>query len=774
MRKLCLSALCLLFFAVSTAGSVTDSVPAHQSVGLVLSGGGAKGIAHIGVIQALEDNDIPIDYVTGTSMGAIVGGLYAAGYTPAEMMDMIQSRGFQYWSSGRIDPNYTYRFEKNEKTPAFVTLNLGKNDSSKVSSVLPTSLINPLPMNFAFMELFSAYTAQCGGDFNRLFVPFRSVCSDVYNKRKIVCRGGSLGDAIRASMSFPLVFRPIELDGVLVYDGGIYDNFPFDVMREDFAPSIFIGVDVSGPNSKPKANDLYDQLEDMIMQKSQYEFPADEGIRIHIDLHEFGLLDWDKAREIYNIGYRRGMAMIDSIKSRVTTRTPRELRELRRGVFKSATPYVRFDSVSVSGGSPSQNRYIDYLFTHSSRRDTFGISAARDAYYRAITPGQLENLMPRAVYNDSTGLFALGLKADVKDKYNIGVGGYLTSATTSMLFLSAGYNTISYNSLSGNLKGWAGQSYLAATADAKVHFMTRRPSYLKIMADVSRQKFHESEKLFFEKDNPTFVTRSEVFGRLAYCMETGRHSVAEAGVGYGHLTDRFYQSALLSTDPDLARDRLVSNLGQVYLSWERSTLDDAFFPTSGSEYRVAVGGYHGTVRNDRAVDGAGDSDTHPSWLRTKVKTRNYFNLCRHFSLGVELEAVASTRKLLSTYDASIVSADAFHPTASSYNAFNIGFRANSYGALGVVPVWKMNSTLQLRGSGYLFIPYRKILPDKDGFAPCYGRRFRDPQFLGELAAVATFPFASLSVYGNYMTYPARNWNCGISFGLFILAPKFIR
>ena len=114
---------------VSLPAKSDDSIPeshaasrAHQSVGLVLSGGGAKGIAHIGVIQALEDHDIPIDFVAGTSMGAIVGGLYAAGYTPAEMLDLILSKGFASWSTGQIDPNPTYYFLQKPQTPAFASL----------------------------------------------------------------------------------------------------------------------------------------------------------------------------------------------------------------------------------------------------------------------------------------------------------------------------------------------------------------------------------------------------------------------------------------------------------------------------------------------------------------------------------------------------------------------------------------------------------------------------------------------------------------------------
>ena len=230
------TAIYIMILPLSGRGETPDSLavyPTGQSVGLVLSGGGAKGIAHIGVIRALEENDIPIDYVAGTSMGAIVGGLYAAGYTPEEMLQLILSEGFADWSTGRINPNLTYYFVKKPNTPAFAELNINlsrKDSLDRASSLLPSSLISPLPMNFAFMDLFAAYTAQCGGNFDNLFVPFRCVTSDVIHKHKIVCRSGHLSDAVRASMTFPPVFQPIKMNGVYVYDGGIYDSNPIKLI----------------------------------------------------------------------------------------------------------------------------------------------------------------------------------------------------------------------------------------------------------------------------------------------------------------------------------------------------------------------------------------------------------------------------------------------------------------------------------------------------------------------------------------------------------------
>ncbi len=103
-------------------------------------------------------------------------------------------------------------------------------------------------------------------------------------------------------MSFPIVFRPIEMDGVLVYDGGIYDNFPVDVMHDDFNPDIMIGVNVSGPDKKPNPNNIIQQVEDMIIQNNDYSLPDEWEIKIDVPVHRFGLLDFSDCREIERIG----------------------------------------------------------------------------------------------------------------------------------------------------------------------------------------------------------------------------------------------------------------------------------------------------------------------------------------------------------------------------------------------------------------------------------------------------------------------------------------
>ena len=764
-----ISPLIIIFSGESLLASQTTKDNNLQTVGLALSGGGAKGIAEIGVIQALEENDIPIDYITGTSMGAIVGGLYACGYTPDEMMELILSQGFSSWSTGKIEERDKFYFNNPVFTPDIISISLiSHRDSTR--SYLPSSLISPLPMNFAFMELFSAYTAQCGGDFDKLFVPFRCVTSDVYEKHKVVMRKGHLGDAIRASMSFPTVFQPIEIDGFLAFDGGLYDNFPVDVMEDDFVPDIILGADVSGPNTRPPQYDLFQQLEDMIMQKSNYDVPAEKGIRIKIDTHGVTLLQFPKAREIYKMGYDKAMEMMDSIKLRVTSRISAEERAMRRNTFKRITPSVRFRDVMVKGGSLSQNNYIKYLFTGKKNR-TFDLSEARESYYRAVTTGRFRNLEPTANLVDTTGLFDLNLKATVRDNINLGLGGFLTSSVNSMVYLSAGYSTLSLHSLEAHIRGWLGQSYMAAEAVGRLFFPTTVPSSLTLQGVISRTRFHDNDKLFFEDREPVFITNLNAFGQVSYNLALRRTGNLNFLVAGGIIRDKYN---ITGNDLDIGygNNIIKQYIGRIGIDATFYTLNNKMFPTAGHKYNFSLSGILGKYDIFFPNEERTGVSSRIKWIQLEINAQKYWNISKYFSFGLEGNLLASTRKLMPDYNSTLVSAYAFNPTPASHNSFHPTLRALSYCTAGIIPILKFNENLQLRTEAHYFIPFRAI--DRVGVNMVeYGKWFGNPKLFAEASIAYNFPFASLSGYVNYINTPGRKWNIGLSFGLFFLAPRLL-
>ena len=237
----------LMIVAVLTIGTVnaqTDSTTVNwKKVGVVLSGGGAKGMAHIGVLKVLEKAGIPIDVITGTSIGSIVGGLYAIGYNAHSLDSMVKKQDWTYVITDKEDlRNQTYLDRKKVNTYFLTTgLTIGKHNLNAGGLIKGKNLAE------LFQKLFVGYTDSL--DFNRdLKIPFACVATNIMDNSEIVFHSGRLPQAIRASMSIPAAFSPVRLGNMVLVDGGLKNNFPVDVARE-MGAEIVIGVTLNG---KPK------------------------------------------------------------------------------------------------------------------------------------------------------------------------------------------------------------------------------------------------------------------------------------------------------------------------------------------------------------------------------------------------------------------------------------------------------------------------------------------------------------------------------------------
>ncbi|MBN1327463.1 MAG: patatin-like phospholipase family protein [Candidatus Cloacimonetes bacterium] len=221
----------------------------RPKVGLVLSGGGAKGLAHIGVLKVIEETGLPIDYITGTSMGSIVGGLYAIGYRAADLEKLVLEQNWDDLIFDKISRRNISFEEKNDLGRYIASFPI---DKGRVS--LPAGLVAGQKISMLLADLtMSAHHIE---DFNQLPIPFRCIATDIEKGEAVILDHGSLSEAIRASLSIPSAFTPIELEGQLLVDGGLIRNFPVtDVI--DMGAELVIGVDVGTPlYSKKELNTL--------------------------------------------------------------------------------------------------------------------------------------------------------------------------------------------------------------------------------------------------------------------------------------------------------------------------------------------------------------------------------------------------------------------------------------------------------------------------------------------------------------------------------------
>ncbi len=750
------------FFFLSTATA--------QKVGLVLSGGGARGAAHIGVIKALEENNVPIDYITGTSIGAIVGSLYAMGYSPDEMLELMLSEEFGLWQTGIVKNEYIYYYKKPEETPQFMHFSLNLRDSVLFDGLIPGSIMNPIQMNQAFMELYAQATAKAAWNFDNLFVPFRCMGADVYGKKAITFRNGDLGDAVRVSMTFPFVFKPIWKDGVPLFDGGIYDNFPIKAMKEDFNPDFIMGSAVRGGGLKPSENPM-NQIETMIMQKTEYVVPEEDGMLIEMRMPDVTLLDFYKAKEVMQRGYDRAMAVIDSIKARAGREVPLEEVMERRKAYKESLPPLKFKNIYVTGVTDEQRHFITAQLTRNIDGE-FTMEEFRRAYFRMLTYSKIKEIIPSAIYNWKNKTFDLYLSVKIKDEVKVSIGGNISSHQANQLFLGLGYQSLGETSADFNANFQMGNSFSGISLDGRFFPFARVPGYIGVKLAYSNENYSQSQSLFYEDVVPAFIKKRERFIRVRYGYPFLRHSKVELFAGLGMLTDFYYQT---SSFADLDFDASKYNLFNTGLRFERNSLNYRQYPTEG-RHQYLTAQYILGNEDYRSGGSKSFSDVRKhEWLYIKGSWQNYPRMKRKFNLGLMGEAVFSSGKEFSNnYTASILRAPSFTPTPHSKLSFNEAFCADNYVAAGVIPLVKINDFLHFRLEAYGFLPIQEIQKEKvDGkYKAQYGDFFKSYQYMGEAALVLQLPFVSISLYANGYSYPRNNYNFGLNIGYLIFDSGF--
>jgi NTE family protein len=746
---------------------------AAQQVGLVLSGGGARGAAHIGVIKALEENNIPVDFISGTSIGAIVGSLYAIGYTPDEMLELILSDEFNNWQSGTISEKYVYYFKKPDATPEFMSFNLNLSDSTFFDGLLPGSIVNPVQINQAFMEIYAQASAKASWNFDNLFVPFRCMGADIYSKKSITFRNGDLGEAVRVSMTFPFVFAPLWKNGVPLFDGGIYDNFPIAVMKEDFHPDFILGSAVRGGGLRPSGNPV-NQVEPMIMQKTEYSIPDDEGMLIEMRFPDVFLLDFYKAREVMQVGYDRTIAVIDKLKERIKRKA--DLNELnrRRREFRESLPPLVFKNIYVTGVSKEQHNYIVSQFK-LPKSDTFTMEEFRKAYFKLLTYSKIKEIIPSAVYNRKEKAFDLHLAVKIKDELKVSIGGNISSHQANQLHLGLEYQSLGSASADYNANFQMGNSFSGVALDARFFMSSPAAGYIGLHTAYSKRNYSQSQSLFYEDMVPAFIKKRESYARLRYSIPFLKRSKIEFFSGAGILTDLYYQTTQLS---NAVLDASKYNLFNAGVRFERNSLNYRQYPTEG-RFQYLTAQYVLGDENFRKGGSKYYSDvTRHRWFQAKATWLNFPKMHRRFNLGLVGEAVYSTRQFSDNYTASVLRASAFTPTPHSKIAFNEAFCANSYIAGGVVPILKINDMLHFRLEAYTFAPFQHITKiasvrnDVQHFSAGNGDIFGTWQYMGEASLILQMQFISISLFVNGYSYPSKNFNVGLNIGYLIFDNGF--
>jgi NTE family protein len=308
MKNPTLLLICLLLFCSVSAQEQDADRP---KIGVVLSGGGAKGLAHIGVLKVLEDAGIKVDYIGGTSMGAIVGGLYASGYSANELDSIFNSL-----DADALIQDYTPRGSKNffeKRNDELYALTLPFKD---FKLGFPTAISKGL-YNYTTINRLTDHVRHIR-DFDCLPIPFVCIATDIETGEEVVLRNGVLPDAILASGAFPSLYYPVEIDGRLLIDGGVTNNYPIEEVRK-MGADIIIGIDVQdGLKDRTQikgATGVLVQINNYQMIKKMEEKRKATDIYIKPDISSYTVISFDEGQQIIDEGEESARMIFESLKA---------------------------------------------------------------------------------------------------------------------------------------------------------------------------------------------------------------------------------------------------------------------------------------------------------------------------------------------------------------------------------------------------------------------------------------------------------------------------
>jgi len=735
-----------------------------QKIGLVLSGGGASGLSHVGVLKALEDNHIPIDYICGTSIGGLIGAYYAIGYSPREIESIVKTTFFQSITRGDLPVKYEYMIKKRDDFASWLTFRYNFKDNYLKN--LPTNFINSVPIDYYLMETFTGVSNKANNNFDSLFVPFRCVAADVENKKTRVFRNGDLPTAIRASMSYPFYLRPLSVDDRLLFDGGLYNNFPTDVMLGDFSPDFIIGSNVAEKNPKPDDENIYLQLRTLLTSPTNFNPVCENGILIE-PWSDVGVFNFDNAQRLIDSGYAETIRKIPMIRQQVAARSDSAKLAAQRDYYKNFQKLdnIRFNNLQVIGYNKKQTQFISKsLFKN---KEPFTLTQLKKRYFRLASDDKIKNIFPVAVLDSSRNNYTLKLIGKPEKPFYIDAGAILSNRPISEGFLGLQYNYLGRIGFSAYINGYRGKLNTSSHLQLRFDFPGRLPFFIEPSFTFSRWDYYSSSILFYNFQKPAYLIQEDKFGELKAGIPVGNISQFNVAGGFTEWKNQYYQSDVF-TKADTA-DVTYFDYWYAQANYKINTLNRKMYATEGTLLNARVRfltGQESHLPGNTSIDSSSFIDKpRPAWLQLKLTFDSYIRTFKRFKLGIFTEGVYSTQTFFSNYQATILSAPAFNPTPESKTFFIDAFRAHNYIAGGIKAITTPFKSFDIRLEGYIMQPVYSILKTPDGRAE-YSSIFLYRHFAGVAAAVYNSPIGPISAGLNYYGINYNYDKNGQSFSFF--------
>jgi NTE family protein len=762
----CLFSVCVLAFSI---GLSTQA----QKVGLVLGGGGAKGLSHIGVLKALEENHIPIHYVTGTSIGAIVGGLYAAGYSPTEIEEIALSGKFEEWASGLIDDKFYYYYLQDEPNPSMGGIRFEYD--SVWRTILPSSLRSPLIMDFVVQQYFATANAASGNNFDHLMIPFRCVAADITNNRPLVLKQGDLGRAVRASMTFPFIFKPIRIDGKLLYDGGMYNNFPADVMFEEFYPDMIIGSKAADNYGPPSDDNLITHLQNMLMEKADFSVICENSILIQPDLSAFSVMRFSNPKAIIDSGYFETLRQIGNIRMFISDSiTPLDAAK-RRQAFRELSPPLLIDGWQIAGLNHIQFKFVNNYFKRNlrmgkDRKIPNSINVVKDEYLKLAALDLFRRSDPTILPDTSSQFYYLHLDMEQKGNLSATFGGVISTNPINEAFMEVKYRFLRRNIHTASVNTHFGRFYNSLNLQERIDLPLAQDIYILGAMTINHWNFFKTSTAFIEDNTPSYLIERDKHGRILFGKGIGTKGKAEIDLASGFLTFEYFNTSNYRSKDTL--DRTAFGFFSPGLNLEFNTLNRKAYPDQGVRFSTHIRHISGTEYHRPGSTSllTENSFHNQRWFSFVTSYEAFHPIDNRWTWGFAAEAAFSNQKPFNNFTASILYAPLWVPVPEASTLFKPQIRAYSYFALGGRLIYKVSKSTDVRFETHIFNPYREITTNEQQEA-VIRENYENVYGIMALAGVLHTPIGPLSLNVNYYHKSPAPVSASINFGYILFNRK---
>lgn len=742
---------------------------AQKSVGVVLSGGGATGLTHIGVLKALEERGVPIDYITGTSAGALVGALYACGYSPAEIEAYVLGEEFQLMANGKLDVGKRFLFNEEENNAGFVDFSFHKDSILRKS--IPLNLVTPSFLDFEMAQIFNVISASHHADFDSLFVPFRCVGSDVVNKKSTVFKKGCLNQAVRASMTFPFYLNPIKVKGIIYFDGGLYNNFPVNVMYTDFNPDYIIGSNCSSNLTQPSEQDFIGLLQNMMQTPTDYQLPCSEGIIIRTD-SKVGTFQFDEVKQAIEDGYKATILQLDSLAIGIINRISPEELALKRAVFKRKKLPLMVSSISVESVGDKNLSFATKAILRAKNNQVLNAEQLQERYFRLYTKPQIEFMYPTLKLNkDST--FHLNLLIRKAKDFKIDVGGHISSRAVNTGFLGVTYRRFGRLASTINASSYFGKFYGSGKLVATIDFPTAFPISIATYLVLNRWDYFRSFATFFEDVQPSFLVQNEIYYGAKIKHPILNNSKGTFDFRRFKLTDEYYQTPQF-TNKDTAD---VTVLIGSTISYEvlHNTLNRKQFASTGTFSSVKVRYVASTERTSPGSTALFDSTVtlRHNWINLNAEFQHYFLQKSRIHLGFHVKGMFNSQSLFANYTASLLSMPVFSIIPDMDTYFLPEYRSPQHVGAGINFVALLKKNLELRIDAYYYQPFIILQKNTDGTFE-YSNYFQGTSYLASSSLIYHSIIGPIRATINYFPQQTKPFAFQFSYGYVLFNERAVR